>query len=83
MGKGKPRHNPNKKQNNYPSDCWMYETGEDSNGEEVKWCIRYGTRGVKICGGNPHNCSKVLYRIAASRSDIQKANDVEPIGLRD
>ena len=77
MGKGKPRHNPNKKQNNYPSDCWMYE------GEEVKWCRRYGTRGVKICGGNPHNCSKVLYRIAASRSDIQKMNDVEPIGLRD
>ena len=77
MGKGKPRHNPYKKQNNYSNNCWMCETIENFNGEEIKWCMRYGTRAVKICGGNPHNCSKVLYRIAASRSDIQKANNVE------
>jgi hypothetical protein len=80
MGKEKPRHNPYKKQNCYGKECLCCETIE-IDGVEKKYCHRYGTRGTKICNGNPYNCCKVKYHIAASRSDTQKINNVEPKGL--
>ena len=51
MGKGKPRHNPNKKQNNY--DNWCSACDEiDGN----LYCeAMQGTNATKICNGNPHN----------------------------
>ena len=72
MGKGKPRHDPHKK-NNIGSECWYCE-----DIGHIKWCSLYGSSVIKICNGDYHNCCKVKYRIAASRSDIQKQNNVEP-----
>lgn len=68
MGKGKPRHDPYKEER-YSRGCLYYES--------CGFCFRYGGRAAEICKGNIHMCSKVKYRIAASRSDIQKANDVD------
>mgnify|MGYP000285691113 CR=1 FL=1 len=67
MGKGKPRQNPDKKQNKYGSFCNYYEEGS-------KYCETL--KDSSICSGNPHNCIKVAYKVAASRSDKQKNNDV-------
>lgn len=72
MGKGKPRYDPYKEEK-YSRGCWCYES--------CGYCRKYGGRAADICKGNIHMCNKVKYRIAASRSDIQKANDVEPKGL--
>jgi hypothetical protein len=69
MGKGKPRHNPDKKQNNYGSHCSYYE-------ENCTYCEAL-LKSTK-CKGNPYNCIKSLYELAAGRSDIQKINNVQP-----
>lgn len=76
MGKGKPRHNPHKK-NNIGSECWHCEDIKFNN-EYIKWCSLYGSSAINICKGDYHNCCKVKYRIAASLSDTQKQNNVEP-----
>jgi hypothetical protein len=65
MGKGKPRHNPDKKQNKYGSWC---NYCDDYNGHLL--CEQ--GEDAKICKGNPHNCVKIKYHILASRSDKQK-----------
>jgi hypothetical protein len=70
VGKGKPRRDPNKKQNLYGSKC---SYSEEHNGVGV---CEAGIGDWNICKGNPHNCVKVLYKIAASRSDKQKLNEV-------
>ena len=75
MGKDKPRHNPHKK-NNIGSECWYCEDIKLFN-NELKWCSLYGSSVINICKGDYHNCCKVRYKIAASRSDIQKINNVE------
>lgn len=57
MGKGKPRHDLNKKQNKYGKYCSYYE--KYSNKSEPKCEISLGD--VNICKGNPHNCVKTKY----------------------
>ena len=69
MGKNKPRHNPEKIQNKLGGKCVYFEGYNNRY-----WCARGFD--INICKGNPHNCNKVKYRILASRSDIQKNNDV-------
>lgn len=69
MGKNKPRHNPNKKQNLMGNKCSYYEGNEKNN-----WCERGWD--VTKCQGNPHNCCKVKYQILASRSDKQKNDGI-------
>lgn len=69
MGKGKPRHNPNKPQNKTGKWCSYYEGYDD-----IHWCeLGYD---ITKCNGILHNCCKVKYQILASRSDTQKNNDV-------
>lgn len=69
MGRNKPRHNPDKLQNNKGSTCSYYEFVNGSFYCERGWDI-------SKCCGNPHNCIKVKYQILASRSDKQKINMV-------
>lgn len=66
MGKGKPRHNPDKKQNNYGSWCQYAELVGD------KICCEGSYIYVDKCNSNPHNCIKNKYKNLASRSDKQK-----------
>lgn len=72
MGKGKPRHNPDKPQNKYGSWC---SACDEIDG--VLYCEvpGYGKRAAKICKGNRHNCCKVEYANEARKSDIRKIND--------
>ena len=70
MGKGEPRHNPDKPQNNRPLICSRYE--EYSNGG--CYCHGGDSKDAEICKGNPHNCVKTKYHRAASRSNIQINN---------
>lgn len=65
MSKGKPRHNPDKRQNKLGAYCSYYE------GSNRNFCCERGWD-VSKCKGNPHNCKKVEYQILASRSDKQK-----------
>lgn len=67
MGKGKPRRDPDKRQNR--------------RGDWCQWCEELpgggltceGGRGdANVCKGNRHNCVKTAYRRAASMSDKQK-----------
>jgi hypothetical protein len=69
LSKGKPRHNPNKPQNKYGDWCSYCD---EVNGK--LYCEQ--GKDANICKGNPHNCIKVLYKIAASRSDTQKIDNV-------
>ena len=71
MGKGKPRHNPDKPQNKYGKvcKCYLHDGGY--------FCPAYHKNMVdiiKICNLNPHNCSKVKYRLFASMSEEKKEN---------
>lgn len=56
MGKGKPRHNPYKLANMINPHCPCYEV---INGKS--YCTSNGPTNPK-CGGNVHNCVKVLYQ---------------------
>lgn len=69
MGKNKPRHNSNKKQNEKGNFCQYYE-------EYASGCVACeGHVGdAKVCKGNPHNCIKTLYKRATSRSNTQINN---------
>lgn len=62
MGKGKPRHNPDKKQNNYGKECQAYDGYTCHGGCSMD---------IKKCKGNPHNCKKTFYARLASRSNKQ------------
>ena len=76
MGKGKPRHNPNKRANQRGGWC---SRCEDYNGE--LWCNYEGKRGAAICKGNPHNCTKVSLRKIAALSNNQRNNGLIPRGV--
>jgi len=62
---GKPRYNPDKKQNLYGSECWW---ADEVNG--IMRCespaIKNKKEAVKICKFNMHNCCKLKYRRLAS-----------------
>lgn len=70
VGKNRPRHNPDKKQNRMGDFCQYYE--KCASGHSV--CEGH-VGDANVCKGNPHNCVKTLYRRAASRSNIQINND--------
>ena len=80
MGKGKPRHDPNKRANQRGSFCSHCETSGGINGD-VMYCIYDGTRAINICKGNPHNCMKVSLRKAAALKEVQRDNGVVPKGV--
>jgi hypothetical protein len=61
MGKGKPRHNPDKPANKKGSHCPMYEI---IDGLSRPIC-ESGPDCILKCGGNPHNCIKVKYQTDA------------------
>ena len=67
MGKGKPRWNPDKPQNNKSPRCPRYE--EYNNG--LCYCHGGHVKDAYTCKGNPHNCVKTKYHRAASRSNKQ------------
>jgi len=69
MGKGKPRHDPNKPQNRIGKYCSYYEYVNENS-----CCENSFIADVSICKGNPHNCVKVKYKKLACRSDRQKNN---------
>jgi len=64
MGKGKPRHHPNKRQNTWGGD-WTCPYCHDTNynGDDVMICEHgYDKQGLPKCKGNRHNCCKVTYK---------------------
>jgi hypothetical protein len=68
MGKGKPRHDPDKPANQYGGRCWYFEEYIDGTcGCEVHPEIA----GDKLkCGGNRHNCVKVEYQKQAIKKEL-------------
>ena len=60
MGKGKPRHHPEKPQNHYGGDGWCDACDESSDGK--LYCEYLGDTVTEICHGNRHNCCKVRYK---------------------
>lgn len=60
MGKGKPRHNPQKRQNLMGMVCQF------SDDIKEKTICAHGEN-TKVCKGNPHNCIKILYRKEAAK----------------
>ncbi len=78
MGKGKPRHNPNKYQNKYGGRCPLFEsfTPDSKNGAiSLVHCECGSIEDAKVCKGNKHNCVKTYLHREASKSDAQKIND--------
>jgi len=73
MGKNKPRHNPDKKQNLIGDFCQWYEFWQAEDKSKGGYCEGHFGDG-KICKGNPHNCVKTKYSKLASMSDKQKTN---------
>ena len=69
MGKGRPRHNPDKYANRCGGDwtCNCYD-GHTCHGGD--------SDDLNKCKGNPHSCIKSFYARAASRSDKQKLDGV-------
>lgn len=65
MGKNKPRHNPDKPQNNKSFPCPYFESDNKGN----KWCEGGFSRAAYTCEGNPHNCVKAQYHRAASTKE--------------
>lgn len=70
MSKGKPRHDPNKPQNNKPLICPYYETYSWMPG--VANCEGGETNAAYICKGNPHNCIKTYLHKEASKRGEQE-----------
>lgn len=69
MARGKPRHNPEKPQNNYnkyPYTCC--EEIPQPDGSVYLHCENNIFKGdvTKFCGGNTHNCKSAQLRLAAS-----------------
>lgn len=70
MGKGKPRHDPDKPQNKLGKWCRF---AEDYPHTDYIYCeAGYDAR---FCKGNPHLCTKAWYRNQAQRSDRRKNID--------
>lgn len=67
MGKGKPRHNPDKRQNQLGDWCQCCD--ELSDGSLVCELGIPSHLVTEVCKGNPHNCCKVAYRQWAGKSD--------------
>ena len=66
MSKGRPRHNPDKKQNKkgYQCDCYeILSSGPTCNVGTPQHIVE------TVCKGNPHNCCKVTYRKWGGKSE--------------
>lgn len=76
MGKGKPRHNPDKPQNKAGNRCGFAEQipSFPKEGQDVYIYCEAGFD-ANFCKGNPHLCTKVWYRRQAGRSDKRKKLD--------
>ena len=70
MGKGKPRHNPDKPQNNF-KHC-AYDDG--TRGKECRrpWSYK--------CDGNMYKCRKLYFQYLASLSEKEKNSFTEGWG---
>lgn len=66
IGKGKPRHNPDKKQNQLGEWCQCCDI---IDGKLVCEMLGPSHLVTEVCKGNPHNCCKVTYRQWAGKSD--------------
>ena len=79
MGKGKPRHNPDKPQNKFVepmrSLCAWAEEIHISDDRTIIHCERGYDELTKFCKGNPHLCKKARYQNLAQRSDRRKNLD--------
>lgn len=75
MGKGKPRHDPNKRQHHseYGGWCGWAEDIPRPDGSIYIYC-EHGYD-ASFCKGNPHLCKKAWYRSQARRSDRRKNID--------
>ena len=67
MGKGKPRHNPDKPANKYGKRCPYWE--EYINGTAGCEGSELSEKQLK-CNGNRHNCVKVKYHTAAILKEL-------------
>lgn len=73
MGKGKPRHNPDKRQNQMGTWCGFAEDIPMKDGSVYIRCeLGYD---ASFCKANPHKCKKAWYRSQARRSDRRKNLD--------
>ena len=73
MGKGKPRHDPEKRQNKLGNWCRFAENIPHEDNPDYIYCeAHYDAR---FCKGNPHMCKKAWYRSLARRSDRRKNID--------
>lgn len=73
----KPRHNPEKRANNYNAgdySCPYCEYNIDKNGEKIYACEFpiNGRQSIEKCKGNRHNCCKVLFKTLATLRDDKK-----------
>lgn len=76
MGKGKPRHDPEKPQNKLGTTCQYAEfiPSFPKDGQDVYiYCRMHYSTG--FCQGNPHKCKKAWYKSQARRSDRRKNID--------
>lgn len=72
MGKGKPRHNPDKNANREGTTCRFCELIPSPNGT-IYYCeLGYSSR---LCKGNRYKCKKAWYASLARRSDRRKNID--------
>jgi len=72
MGKGKPRHNPNKPANNWGGWCSACEEFNEDDPETHYFHCDIGVPShivETVCKCNPHNCCKVAYRQWAGKGD--------------
>ena len=76
MGKGKPRHNPDKPQNKRGTTCRFAEMipSFPKEGQHVYIHCEAG-HDATFCKGNPHMCKKAQYRNMAGQSDRRKNLD--------
>ena len=70
MWKGKPRHNPQKPQNNF-NHC-AYDDGTKGKECNRPWSYR--------CDGNMYKCRKLYFQYLASLSDEKRAEFTEKCG---
>lgn len=73
MSKGKPRHNPDKRQNKMGTWCHFAEDIPTIDNPNYIYCE--AGYNASFCQGNPHKCKKAWYRSLARRSDRRKNLD--------
>lgn len=76
MGKGKPRHDPDKRQHHLETGttwCRFAERIPHKDNPDYIYCE--AGYDATFCKGNPHLCKKAWYRSQARRSDRRKNLD--------